>query len=66
MYKNSSRREFIKTAGLGVAGIGMLGTSLLYLAEAGVRGKEKKVELAIATITMDGFGDMNFEPASAK
>ncbi|MEX1238076.1 MAG: sugar phosphate isomerase/epimerase family protein [Cyclobacteriaceae bacterium] len=27
--------------------------------------KKKRVELAIATITCDGFGDMNFEPAFA-
>lgn len=59
MTKEPSRREFIKTASLGVAGFGLLQPS----ASLSAKNRDKKVEMAIATITMDGFGDMNFEKA---
>lgn len=52
-----------------MAGLGMLGASLAPAAQAAAEvaapGRQKKVELAIATITCDGFGDMNFEQAFA-
>ena len=63
MKNDSSRREFLKTAGLGMAGMGLIRPSLSQGAEYSVNLKKKKVEMAIATITMDGFGDMNFEKA---
>jgi sugar phosphate isomerase/epimerase len=59
MTKEPSRRKFIKTAGMGVAGLGLLHPSASHATKKG----EKKVEMAIATITMDGFGDRNFEKA---
>lgn len=57
MTKKASRRKFIKTTRLGVAGLGLLQP----VASQAANKREKKVEIAIATITMDGFGDMNFE-----
>lgn len=51
-----------------MAGLGMLGASLPPAAQAAAKAaaiSQKKVELAIATITCDGFGDMNFERAFA-
>jgi sugar phosphate isomerase/epimerase len=56
------RRKFLKKAGLGMAGLasfqpGSLGNSRHSTSQS------KKVELAIATITCDGFGDENFEKA---
>lgn len=59
MTKEPSRRDFIKTAGLGVAGLSLLHPSNSQT----TKHRDKKVEMAIATITMDGFGDMNFEKA---
>ncbi|GAB3168886.1 sugar phosphate isomerase/epimerase family protein [Telluribacter humicola] len=63
--QESSRRDFIKTAGLGVTGLGMLDLQDVYPPLTPLVTKPRKVELAIATITCDGFGDMNFEPAFA-
>lgn len=64
MQKEHSRRDFIKTAGIGITGLGVPASvdSPALFSEAPVK---KQVELAIATITCDGFGDMNFEPAFA-
>ena len=62
---NNSRRGFIKTAALGVAGLSVLGTSTSQAAGFPQKTYKQQVELAIATITIDGFGDMNFEPAFA-
>lgn len=45
-------------------GLALPGTAAI-LPSADESAKKKKVELAIATITCDGFGDMNFEPAFA-
>ena len=61
--KDSSRRGFLKTAGLGMAGMGLVSPSMTQGAEYADNLKKKKVEMAIATITMDGFGDRNFEKA---
>lgn len=65
MRTEQNRREFIKSAGLGVTGLGLAlpGAATGTLPPESL--KKKKVELAIATITCDGFGDMNFEPAFA-
>ncbi len=60
---STDRRSFLKTAGLSVAGIG------LYTAESSAKSSiadidsRNGVELAIATICLDGFGDENFAPA---
>ncbi len=62
MNEKSNRRNFIKNTGLGLAGLGMVRPQR----EPPVKGellKTKKVEMAIATITCDGFGDINFERA---
>ena len=68
MNQEIKRRAFLKTAGLGLTGLSIpnaataAGTTVPHPpAEAG----KKKVELAIATITCDGFGDENFEKAFA-
>ncbi|CAN5895543.1 hypothetical protein BH24BAC1_BH24BAC1_23240 [soil metagenome] len=63
MKKESTRRDFLKTTGLSVVGLNMIGCSLAQAAAPTQEQKQKKVELAIATITCDGFGDENFEPA---
>ncbi|GAB2797045.1 hypothetical protein GCM10027275_48030 [Rhabdobacter roseus] len=60
MQQESSRRDFIKTASLGLAGTSLLSPELVASTP---KAKKKKVELAIATITCDGFGDLNFERA---
>lgn len=60
MDNNKNRREFLKTTGLGFAGMSVISDSLGFLDPIKTDNK-KKVELAIATITMDGFGDRNFE-----
>jgi sugar phosphate isomerase/epimerase len=66
MNQEIKRRAFLKTAGVGLTGLGLPNaeTAAATLparlpAEAG----KKKVELAVATITCDGFGDENFEKA---
>lgn len=63
MHTEQNRRDFIKSAGLGVAGLALPAPAADILLPEYGSGKKKKVELAIATITCDGFGDMNFEPA---
>lgn len=55
----ANRREFLKKTGFMAAGLGGLDPFDSLHSEA----KPKKVELAIATITCDGFGDVNFEKA---
>lgn len=57
MTADASRRTFLKTAALGAAGLALGDPAPLAAAAA------KKVELAIATICLDGFGDENFEHA---
>jgi sugar phosphate isomerase/epimerase len=63
LKNDSSRRGFIKTAGFGMAGMGLIHPSLSQGVAYSENRKKKRVEMAIATITMDGFGDMNFEKA---
>lgn len=46
-----------------MAGFGITIPTLTHADVNPGREKAKKVEMAIATITMDGFGDMNFERA---
>lgn len=60
----STRRTFLKTAGLGAAGMS-LGTAS-HAAARPFRDdvdERRGVELAIATICLDGFGDEYFEPS---
>ncbi len=65
MTQDTTRRTFLKAAGLGAAASALAGTRL----HAGAPpprtdvDTRKGVELAIATICVDGFGDENFEPA---
>lgn len=59
MQKETSRRAFLKTTGVGLTGL------TLPAFRADNVPKKKQVELAIATITCDGFGDRNFERAFA-
>lgn len=58
----NKRREFLKKTGLGIAGL-----ASIHTASTGSplprKAKSQSVELAIATITCDGFGDENFEKA---
>ena len=58
----NKRREVLKKTGLGIAGLASIQT-----ASSGSpmprKAKSKTIELAIATITCDGFGDENFEKA---
>lgn len=61
MHKETNRRDFIKTAGLGLAAISTLKPSFSKAADI-LNTYGKKVELAIASICCDGFGDENFEP----
>ncbi len=56
------RRKFLKKAGLGMAGLASFQTASLANSRHST-SHSKKVELAIATITCDGFGDENFEKA---
>ncbi len=61
---NNTRRIFLKNAGLGLAGVGLFNYESLAATQIqNSRSGIKKVELAIATITMDGFGDHDFEKA---
>lgn len=62
MGNKSNRRHFIKSTGLGLAGAGLIPSQWEAPSNV-VPLKNKKVEMAIATITCDGFGDMNFERA---
>jgi sugar phosphate isomerase/epimerase len=63
MKNETNRRDFLKTASLGMAGLSVLGPAAAHAVAPAGQQKQKKVELAIATITCDGFGDENFEPA---
>jgi len=56
------RRKFLKKAGLGMAGLASFQAESLANSRH-LTSPAKKVELAIATITCDGFGDENFEKA---
>lgn len=62
MNYNENRRAFLKKTGLGIAGLSVI-PDLLTASNNLDFKNPKKVELAIATITMDGFGDHNFEKA---
>jgi sugar phosphate isomerase/epimerase len=61
MEKQTTRRSFIKSAVASGAG---LAAPSLFLQPTAAQ-PPARVELAIATITCDGFGDENFEPAFA-
>ena len=63
MNLETSRRDFLKKASLGVAGVRILGSSAASASIPLEEARQKKVELAIATITCDGFGDENFTHA---
>jgi sugar phosphate isomerase/epimerase len=65
MNDENSRRDFLKTASLGLAGIQVVGPSFVQAEAPAEETRQKQVELAIATITCDGFGDENFEQAFA-
>ena len=56
-----SRRSFVQHSSALLAGLG-LGVKATAAPKAGI-DKRKRVELAIATICLDGFGDEYFEPA---
>ncbi|GAA4455196.1 hypothetical protein GCM10023189_22760 [Nibrella saemangeumensis] len=62
MNYETSRRDFLRATSLSLAGLSGLQSSGDLFANPAGAGKPKQVELAIATITIDGFGDMNFEP----
>ncbi len=62
MKQDVDRRKFLKTASLGAVGVGLLNATTV---QSYAVAKPKKVELALATITCDGFGDENFEKAFA-
>lgn len=57
-----NRRSFVKNASALLAGLG-LGTKGLSTLAAPVSHEPVGVEIAIATICLDGFGDQFFEPA---
>lgn len=57
-----NRRDFLKTASLGATGLGLAGAKPLSFPKDDIDVRQG-VELAIATICLDGFGDENFEPA---
>jgi sugar phosphate isomerase/epimerase len=63
MTNEATRRDFLKTASLGAAGLSVLGATVAAAAAPVPEKKAKRVELAIATITCDGFGDENFAHA---
>lgn len=56
MQREASRRDFLKAASLGMAGLDVLNPSMNHAAEYLKKDRKKKVEMAIATITMDGLG----------
>lgn len=62
MSAESTRRTFLKTAGMGMAGLTLSGASLSGAARSDDVDRRDGVELAIATICIDGFGDEYFEP----
>ena len=59
MNTSSNRRTFVKHSSTLLAGIGLSAISSLPYPESPL--KEPHIELAIATICLDGFGDENFE-----
>lgn len=59
----TNRRTFLKSAGLSVAAMGLFSPDVEGKIGANDIDARKGVELAIATICLDGFGDENFEPA---
>lgn len=64
MPDETTRRTFLKTAGLGAAGLSLLNPTDASSADRVDDVDERGgVELAIATICVDGFGDEFFEPA---
>ncbi|CAN5227313.1 hypothetical protein BH23BAC1_BH23BAC1_49880 [soil metagenome] len=63
MTRKSTRRKFLTATGLGVAGLSLNPFTRAEASNVNYIKEPKGVELAIATITMDGFGDKNFEPA---
>lgn len=63
MKNDPTRRSFLKAAGMGAAGLSLMDSTNAHAATYQKAKKNRRVELAIATITCDGFGDMNFEPA---
>lgn len=65
MSNESTRRSFLKAAGLGMGGAALMGTLQSSSAETVTDDVDRRdgVELAIATICIDGFGDEYFEPA---
>ena len=61
---SNNRRHFLKAATLGLIGAGTLHERSLSHEVSALSNQEdnKAIELAIATICMDGFGDENFVP----
>ena len=59
MNTSSNRRTFVKHSSTLLAGIGLSAISSSSYPESPL--KEPHIELAIATICLDGFGDENFE-----
>ncbi len=59
MFTNLNRRDFVKSSAL-LAGVGL---STTHTNQKPVSQEKLGVELAIATICLDGFGDEFFEPA---
>ncbi len=63
MSNHSTRREFLKSASMGMAALGIPNIQAEKPEDHLIKAKPKRVELAIATITCDGFGDENFDKA---
>jgi len=63
MKAETNRRNFLKAAGLSMTAMGVTIPIATRAEDCPGRGSAKKVEMAIATITMDGFDDRNFERA---
>lgn len=62
MNRITNRRAFLKSAGLGLAGAALLETSRAAAARPRNVSEFRGVELAIATICTDGFGNHHHEP----
>ena len=65
MSDASSRRTFLKTAGLGVGAAALTGSVQSAQGHSVVDDVDRRdgVEIAIATICVDGFGDEYFKPS---
>lgn len=65
MASNTTRRAFLKSAGGGLAGLGLTSASNAAPSRPALDDVDERdgIELAIATICTDGFGDEYFEPA---